>query len=187
MDIALEAPRAAARTLFSDACGGPHARLDSRISAIDFDDRGAYADTLSRLSAPVSALENALTAGVAPVLFDNWTRHRRASALRRDLDLLGGRFIEATTAPIEDEASALGTLYVLERSRLGARVLAQFASESVDEDVQRATHFFRHGEGVRLWDVFLDRLNASVAVRRNPERAERAAQAAFAAFDAAFG
>lgn len=141
---------------------------------------------LSRLSAPVSALEGALTAGIAPVLFDNWTRHRRAAALRRDLEALDGRFIETRIEPIEDEASAMGVLYVLEGSRLGGRVLARLAEASADAHVRAATRYFRHGEDRGLWRLFVERLNASEAVQRNPERAERAALGAFAAFEAAF-
>lgn len=185
MDIALEAP-AAARTLLRDACGAVHARLDATLSRVDFNDRAAYADMLSRMSAPLSAMEGALSSGVAPVLFENWAGRLRSHALRADLDALNTDFRQRFAAPIENEAEALGALYVLEGSRLGGRVLARMAGESADERVRGATRYFRHGERGGHWRSFIDKLEASSAVREKPERAKRAALDTFAAFEAAF-
>jgi heme oxygenase len=185
MDIALEAP-AAARTFLRDACGAVHTRLDARLSRVDFNDRRAYADMLSRMSAPLSAMEGALSAGVAPVLFENWAGRLRAHALRADLDALSGDFRQHFAAPIESEAEALGALYVLEGSRLGGRVLARLAGESADERVRGATRYFRQGERAGHWRSFLDKLESSPAMRAQPERAKRAALDTFAAFEAAF-
>src|SRR5262245_46805036 len=72
MSIAVEAPKAA-RALLREACAHAHTRLDSRLSQLNFNDRSAYADMLARMSGPVSAYEGALTAGVAPALFGNWS------------------------------------------------------------------------------------------------------------------
>jgi len=186
MDIALEAPVAAARTLLRDACKATHARLDARLSQVNFDDGRDYAEMLSRMSAPLSALESGLTAGIAPVLFSNWAARLRAHALRRDLALLDAPFLARQGAAIDSEAEAFGVLYVLEGSRLGGQVLAQMARSSRDPGVQAATRYLGHGARSGLWRSFLERLEASPAVRDDIKRAKRAAVGAFEAFEAAF-
>lgn len=185
MDIALKAP-AAARTLLRDACGAIHERLDARLSRVDFDDRASYADMLARLSGPVSAVEGALTAGIAPALFPNWAGRMRAHRLRADLDALGGGFRQRYAAPIESEAEALGALYVLEGSQLGGRVLARLAGESRDPAVRGARRYFTHGAAPILWREFLATLEASSAAAAERERMIGAALATFTAFEAAF-
>lgn len=186
MDIATNAPGAAARALLRDACRGIHACLDQRLSQIDFNDRTDYADMLTRMSGPVTAIEGALTAGVAPVLFTNWSGRLRAHALRSDVALLGGDFREHSAPAIENEAEAFGTLYVLEGSRLGGQVLARIAQESRDERVREATRYFQHGARKGLWRDFLERLEQSPAVSADPKRATHAALSAFATFQGAF-
>lgn len=185
MTIACEAP-SAARALLRDACGGIHTRLDTRLSRVDFNDRDAYADMLSRISGPLSAMEGALSAGIAPVLFENWAGHLRAHALRDDIAALGGRFRADRAAPVESEAEAFGVLYVLEGSRLGGQVLARMAEESADAEVRGATRYFRHGARAGHWRSFLGKLEASRGVQAYPERARRAAVSTFQAFEAAF-
>jgi len=160
--------------------------LDHRLSQVDFNNRQAYAEMLSRMSAPLSAFEIGLSAGIAPVLFTSWASRLRGHALRKDLIALEAPFRARAVAPIEDEAEALGALYVLEGSRLGGQVLARMASASADPVVRNATRYFRHGERQGLWRTFLDRLESSRAVRDNPERAKRGAVNAFEAFEAAF-
>jgi heme oxygenase len=185
MTIAIEAP-AAARLALRDACGDIHARLDARLSGFDFDDRDAYAEMLSRMSGPVSAMESALSAGIAPALFVNWAGRLRAHALRADLEALGGDFCDRRAPAIETEAEALGTLYVLEGSRLGGRVLARMAGESRDAAVRSATRYFSHGMRDGLWRAFLETLEQSRAAQVRREELKRSALAAFAEFEAAF-
>lgn len=186
MNIAPEAPVATARAQLRDACGEVHARLDARLSAFDFHDRSAYADMLSRMSGPLTATESALGAGIAPALLKDWPARVRSEALRADLAALGGGYRLQSAPAIDDEAAAFGALYVLEGSRLGGRVLARLAEESADAGVRAATQYFRHQEHAGHWRSFVEALEASEAVRRHPDRAERAALETFAAFEAAF-
>lgn len=186
MTIELEAHGAAARTLLRDACARAHARLDARLERVNFNDRAAYADMLSRMSAPLSALEGALTAGIARQLFDDWAERRRTPALREDIASLGGHFRQRFAPAIDQEAEAFGVLYVLEGSRLGGRVLARQAAESENADVRAATRFFRHAEMAGHWRSFLVKLENSTEVRAHQRRAIGAALHAFAAFEVAF-
>lgn len=185
MDIASDASHAA-RFLLRDACGDIHARLDARLSRFNFSDRADYADMLARMSGPLSATESALSAGIAPVKFENWAGRLRAHALRADLEHLGAAFTQRFAAPIEDEAEMFGALYVLEGSRLGGRVLARMADESGDAMVRGATRYFRHAEREGHWRSFLDAMENSEAVRAAPKRTTQSALTTFEAFEAAF-
>lgn len=142
---------------------------------------------LSGFSGPVTALEAALATGVASRLFYDLPERSRAMALSLDINDLSGAFHLRAAPPIEDEAEALGVLYVLEGSRLGGRILAKRAGESADPAVRRATRYFRHAEKAGHWQSFLTRLEQSDAVRAAPERTGAAALSAFATFEAALG
>lgn len=131
-------------------------------------------------------MEGALSSGIAPVKFENWAGRLRAHALREDLSAVGGDFRQHFTPPLEYEAEMFGALYVLEGSRLGGQVLARMAGASTDPAVRSATKYFRHGARAGHWRSFVDALEASDAVRRQPERTMNAAVRTFEAFEAAF-
>lgn len=185
MVLAVEAPPSA-RLFLRNACEALHRRLDAKLSEVDFDDARAYGAMLSRMSGPLSALELALTAGTGPKLFEDWSARMRSQALRRDLLTMDAPVRVQTADAVHDEAEALGTMYVLEGSRLGGRVLARIAGQSRDARVREATRFFRHEEDAGHWRSFLTRLESSPAVRAAPERTAASARGAFERFEAAF-
>lgn len=176
----------AAHGFLREACAAAHARLDQKAARFNLCERASYAELLTRLSAPLTALEGALASGAWPRLFADWRMRARAQALRADLAQLDGLFVTETAAPIEDEAEAFGALYVLEGSRLGGRMLARMAQASSDPVVRGATNFFHHGAGQPFWRDFVVALDASQAVADHPARAREAALAAFARFDASY-
>lgn len=176
----------AAHGLLREACAAAHAKLDAKLTRFDLTERVSYAEMLSRMSGPLGALEGALAAGAWPVLFSDWLARSRSDALRADLAALGGAYRDEKLAPIEDEGRAFGALYVLEGSRLGARVLARQVSASGDPAVRAATRFFHHAEDQQHWRSFIVALNGSAAVAARPQRAIDAARDAFRRFDAAF-
>lgn len=142
-----------------------------------------YAEFLSASAAALWPLEQALgTANVARILPD-WHERARSAALRADLADLGISAPPTTPAPeIKDDAFLFGVLYVLEGSRLGARLLTRRVLATGTPSMHRATRYLRHGEGKPLWQTFLCRLEASAAVRRAPKCAVAGAIAAFACF-----
>src|SRR5262249_44302509 len=154
MDTAVKAPEAAVRFFLRDACGASHARLDEQLSKYNFDSRCEYAEMLSRMAGPLSALESGLTAGIAPSLFSNWESRLSAHALRQDVEMLGVACEWRVGAAIDDEAGAFGALYVLEGSRLGSQVLARKARNSRDACVRGATRYFKQGARDGLWHSF---------------------------------
>ena len=116
-------------------------------------------------------------------LLPDWNERSRSAALDADLAELGIPCPPVATAPrLDGEAFLFGVLYVLEGSRLGARLLTRQILANGDPHLRRATRYLRHGEGKPFWQTFLARLEASIAVRRSPERAVAGAVAAFACF-----
>lgn len=144
-----------------------HERLDACARRVSLADRESYGRFLQAQSGPVMALEAALhDFGVARLLPD-WPLRSRAAALRHDLEYLrlpteSSAAIRLTSAP-----QAFGTLYVLEGSRLGARVLLQQILAAAPE-LKPATRFFSHGSDHRLWTTFLQDLEAKVGVNDLP-------------------
>lgn len=171
------------RNLLKAATADLHAQVDACFGRmLDGSEAGYRRFLLASLGA-IEPLEAALgDAGVGTLLPD-WPERARSSALRMDLAELG------VAAPPSGPAAALagaaqrfGALYVLEGSRLGAKLLARQVLASPSAAVRSATRYLRHGDGRPLWASFLERLESSPAVRRAPAEAVAGATAAFARF-----
>lgn len=160
-----------------------HAAVDRQLGALLNEGFDGYRAFLLANAAAIFPLEQALTeAGVHRIL-PEWEMRARAAALRADLASVGASAPRVEETPeIGGEAYQFGMLYVLEGSRLGAKVLARIVSESADPRVRAASRFLHHGEGVRFWQTFLERLENSTAVAAAPEEALAGAHAAFALF-----
>lgn len=80
-------------------------------------------------------------------------------------------------------SGVLGTMYVLEGSRLGAKFLLKTVADSADPRIGEATAYLRHGTGQRLWQSFLSKLASNHSC--DEDEAIEAARSAFAAFEQA--
>src|SRR5690606_18313968 len=107
-------------------------------------------------------------AGVAQLLPD-WAQRSRREAILADL-----RTLDANVQPLAlrrtapTAAEVFGILYVLEGSRLGARMQLNQVSASDNEHVRNASSYLRHGQpGPEhpggLWRSFLDQLESHEA------------------------
>lgn len=158
-----------------------HARLDRSMEQhLRSGDEG-YGQYLLASAAALLPLERELeAAGVAQVMPD-WPDRARSSALIADLEALGLAVPEprpvADQALLRDEAYQFGTLYVLEGSRLGARMILRGLS-----GFSGPTSYLSHGHGKPLWQTFLARLEASGPAQANPEIVIAGATAAFEQF-----
>jgi heme oxygenase (biliverdin-IX-beta and delta-forming) len=171
------------RELLRRATAQAHADVDRRMGAMIGAGARGYTNFLVESAAAILPLEHALTEAGAASLLPDWEKRRRTDALRADLAILGAQPGScACVSAIGGEAHQLGMLYVLEGSRLGARVLLREIEASGTEGMRAATRYLRHGEGQRFWQTFLAALEASHAVRRAPHDAIAGAQAAFARF-----
>ena len=79
-------------------------------------------------------------------------------------------------------AFQFGMIYVLEGSRLGARLLLREAKTTLSPVAQSATRYLSHGQDLPLWPTFLQRLEGSPDVSRQPGQAAAGARAVFQLF-----
>lgn len=141
-----------------------HRALDASLASLDLRRSDHYGAFLAASAAPLVALEQMLeSAGVREVM-PEWDRHRRSDAITRDLSQLG-----RTQAPLQlrrappTRSEMYGILYVLEGSRLGARLLYARVQTSDDATVRKASDYLRaHDPG--LWRGYLKQLEASPEV-----------------------
>jgi heme oxygenase len=142
------------RTATADA----HAALDRQFQTFNLPSAPDYLRFLAANAAALVPLEQALeTAGVRQIVPD-WEGRARSRAILDDLDRLGGSTRPLAVRPAFGRDRMLGALYVLEGSRLGARLLLKVVMRSPDPVVRGATAYLRHGEGQGLWPSFLSLL-----------------------------
>ncbi len=158
-----------------------HARVDAAFAGFDLRKPQGYGDFLQAQAAVLPALEAAVAAHAAAWLPD-WEARRRTPALTQDLAKLGRSAPAAAEIRAAGPQASLGALYVLEGSRLGARLLLAEVRAGPDPAVREATAYLAHGEGRRLWPSFLEVLERE---GEDPEAATAGALAAFALFEAA--
>jgi heme oxygenase len=144
-----------------------HRDLDRIAASFNLGDAAHYRRFLQANAATLIAIEQLLeNAGVEQLLSDWRDRSRRAAiladlhSLQSDVQPLALR----RTAPTP--AEVFGILYVLEGSRLGARVQLDQVEASADENVRNASSYLSHGhpgEGSSLWRSFLEQLETHEA------------------------
>ena len=160
-----------------------HAALDAAVSALDFETAFGYAGFLWASAAALIPLELALErAGVGGWLED-WPLRSRRAALALDLADLGVPVPVSNLQPTPTRAFGVGLLYVLEGSRLGARVLAKrVRGAGADSPIAYLTH----GDDARPWRSFLTWLEAQPKVGLRTDEAIAGARYGFQCFSAAF-
>jgi heme oxygenase (biliverdin-IX-beta and delta-forming) len=171
------------RALLRASTAGLHAAVDARFAPMLDAGEAGYRSFLLASAAAVFPLEQALLAAGVGALLPDWRQRTRAAALRGDLADLGITDVAAATAPpLAGAARMFGALYVLEGSRLGAKMLVGDLLAGGSARVRAATRYLRHGEGHRLWQSFLAHLECSQEVRACPGEAIAGARTAFALF-----
>lgn len=77
----------------------------------------------------------------------------------------------------------LGAVYVLEASRMSARVMLARLAENPDSEAMNATAYLRHGFGKRFWPSFLNVLETHPSAQDDISGVVYGAQTAFAMFE----
>lgn len=164
------------------ATSAAHAQLDKQLGALDLNKLADYRRFLEASAAALLPLEDVLLeAGVAR-MFPDWELRSRRAAILHDLARIGGKVRPLGGPPPLDFGGVLGTMYVLERSRLGATVLLKTVAQSPNRMVAEATAYLRHGEGEQLWPSFLVMLEQHAAALRDDTGAVNGANRAFDLF-----
>lgn len=162
-----------------------HARLDAGLAFPARADRPWYRKFLST-NTPVIVAEQALARSGIETLLPDWPERERRRALEHDLHALDLVPAHPSLPCIaSDHASLLGWAYVLEGSRLGARVVLKFIEETGSAEIRGATEFLRHGQDKGFWMSFSAMLRRSEHDQAFTDRACTAARSAFSLFLAA--
>lgn len=162
--------------------------------AVDFDGQlkspHAYVGYLSRLLVVHRAAERAVSNyDFAPLGFD-YSNRRKSQHLKADLDHVGGPHAwnldeaERPSLTLGSLEEALGVVYVIEGSSLGARaVLPQIKQALGYDETAGATYFAGLGEdGKLLWRACLAAINAVPVGSADARRVIEGAHAGFALF-----
>jgi heme oxygenase (biliverdin-IX-beta and delta-forming) len=176
---------ASLRNLLKDGTAAAHARLDGAIAAIDLRTQLQYCRFLEAQAQALLPLEATLADSGVRRLFPDWEQRFRSRVLVEDITLLGGDVQPFSTLDRLDDDAIVGTMYVLEGSRLGAAYLLKAVQESPDPAVRETTAYLSHGAGTRLWPNFLKTLESYAAKLPDPAAMLDAAQKTFALFEAA--
>ena len=170
------------RSILRNSTAADHARLDARLGALDLCKAADYRRFLEINAAALLPLEQALVrAGVHDVLPD-WDDRARSKAVLRDLSRLAGTARPLDVPDLPDRFAVLGTLYVLEGSRLGAAYLLRKVRQCNDSAVADNTAFLGHGTGCPLWPRFLAVLERHAGELADEEDITGPARRAFSLF-----
>jgi heme oxygenase (biliverdin-IX-beta and delta-forming) len=157
-----------------------HASLDRRIG--QFRSLADYERYIVGIIAFRIPLEERLAATDLPDIFGHWRPLLIGQALRADaIDLRLAPFVVADIARLpQDTESLLGTLYVLEGSALGARILYQRAQTIWLDELFGARHLALQSGAPDNWRKFL-----AVLEQHEPVEFESIVAASNAVFSAA--
>ena len=168
-----------------EATCSSHYRLDTALAKLDLTFAAYYEGFLRSQAEALFPLEAALEAGGIDTLLPDWTHRLRTPALQHDLDALNITCCPQPAPEFESAAQLLGAVYVLEASRMSARVMLARLAENPDSDAMNATAYLRHGFGKRFWPNFLSVLETDPSAQNDITGVVRGAQIAFAMFEKA--
>lgn len=160
-----------------------HSRLDVALAKLDLAIPLYYEGFLRSQAEALFPLEAALEANGIESLIPDWIQRIRTPALERDLATLNITCNPLPLPPFGSAAEMLGAVYVLEASRMGARVMLARLAEHPDSDAMNATAYLRHGFGKRFWPSFLTLLEAHPAAQSDTAGVVHGAEIAFAMFE----
>jgi len=133
---------------------GLHEELDGGLDLAVLGTRDGYIAFLE-MNWACACIEMALEEARIHRILPDWDRRRRRFALEADFKVLG-RIRPSVQVPqvADDAGTLLGWSYVLEGSRIGARVVLRSILTSADLQLADATQFLRHGVGSVFWESF---------------------------------
>lgn len=171
--------------IIREATCSSHSRLDAALAKLDLAVPVYYEGFLRSQANALFPVEAALESGGIESILPDWPLRIRTPALQHDLDALSLTCQPLPTPEFESAAQMLGAVYVLEASRMGARVMLARLAEHPDSDAMNATAYLRHGFGKRFWPSFLTVLETDPAAQNDPAGVVRGAQMTFAMYESA--
>jgi heme oxygenase len=166
--------------LLRSATGEAHRKLESELALLEPPlDRGRFVRTLARFHGYHTAWEPLVVRLIGDDAFP--AERRRLALLSADLDDLGvAPSPPAPTPALASAAEAWGSLYVMEGSTLGGKVIAKALKDADWAPPEGLRYFDPYGRRTAdMWRAFLDRL-AAAGAREPVEEIVRGAVATFA-------
>ncbi|HEX9954810.1 MAG TPA: biliverdin-producing heme oxygenase [Allosphingosinicella sp.] len=168
-----------ARAALRAGTAAEHERVDSLFGQLDLSRRDDYRLFLQAQAAAFLPTEAALDSAGAKALLPDWSERRRSELVLRDLAALGAAPPPPEPVPaLSDTPAILGTIYVLEGSRLGGALLRR----SVAPDAPQA--FLSAPQPRGGWRKLLETLDHYLYETAAIEAAVEAARRTFARFEA---
>jgi len=173
------------RDIVSEATSKSHRRFDLALSWLDLAQPRYYAGFLRGQAEAVFPLETALERRGIERILPDWPMRKRSAALERDLVVMDVGIDQLPVPPLNNDAEMLGVAYVLEASRMGARVMLARLAQHPESNSIGATAYLRHGFGKRLWPTFLAVLENNAAAKADTPSVIRGAEIAYGMFESA--
>ncbi|HEY7808945.1 MAG TPA: biliverdin-producing heme oxygenase [Allosphingosinicella sp.] len=168
-----------ARAALRAGTAAEHERVDSLFGALDLSRPPDYALFLQAQAAAFLPTEAALDTAGAEALLPDWPERRRSELVLRDLAALGLEAPSPEPVPaLSGTPAILGTVYVLEGSRLGGALLRR----SVPPEEPQA--FLSAPQPRGGWRKLLETLDHYLYETAAIEAALRAARRTFESFEA---
>ncbi|MES2907374.1 MAG: biliverdin-producing heme oxygenase [Pseudomonadota bacterium] len=165
------------RFFLRDNTAGSHRQLDARFSLLDLSLLEDYRSFLTASAAALIPLEHLLEASGVADIFPDWPQRSRRASLIKDCENMSAEIstFDLMRAHFSPDEMA-GVVYVLEGSRLGAKLLLKQVQHSA------AQNYLSHGVSEKLWPSFVDQLEALHVDR---DEVARGAKFAFSVFEKA--
>ncbi|MES2750316.1 MAG: biliverdin-producing heme oxygenase [Pseudomonadota bacterium] len=173
------------RDIVSDATRTSHRRLDLALSWLDLGEPRYYAGFLRGQAEALFPIEAALENGGIENHIADWPLRARTPALERDISVMDVSCDPLPVPEFKTTAEMLGAVYVLEASRMGARVMLARLAQHPDSTAMDATAYLRHGFGKRFWPSFLSLLENHPAANADTASVVQGAETAFGMFELA--
>jgi heme oxygenase len=171
--------------IIREATHASHKRLDLALSWLDLGKPRYYASFLRGQAEALFPIEAALARNGVETILPDWPKRARSTALEHDLIVMDASCDPLPEPHLDNPAQMFGTVYVLEATRMGARVMLSRLAQYPESCSIGATKYLRHGFGQRLWPTFLDVLETHPAALSDPRSVVQGAEIAFGMFESA--
>jgi len=178
-------------TNIKEATKEAHQQLEKKVvlKLKSIRSNGDYADLLKYFYVYFNAVEKAIAPYITQELLPDHAERRNSTYLKADIEQLGCGLNDLPTVQtpkIDNVASALGAMYVMEGSIMGGSIIVQMlAKYGVTEGI---SFFSGYGEATgQMWGKFVGVMNTEVKTEELEEQSITAANETFSRFSDVFG
>ena len=172
----------ALRDKLKQATTSAHRSLDARLTSFDLTNIDGYRRFLEANAAALLPLETALEDAGVSSLFPDWPERSRRAAILSDLGRVDGAVHPLRDVAPLDRNAMLGTMYVLEGSRLGAKYLLRMMPQAAIPRSRRRRAISATARACRYGGAFFRRWSDQPVTPQDEAAIIAGAHLAFAMF-----